>query len=59
MVHQQEFLRDLVRLVSLVPFQYLLLITTTLEKGVEKHLELDNLSSSEVETKVGQLLSQV
>ncbi|KAH9475984.1 NADH-ubiquinone oxidoreductase 10.5 kDa subunit [Psilocybe cubensis] len=27
------------------------------ERGVEKHVELDNLSAAEVETKVGQLLS--
>jgi len=27
------------------------------ERGVEKHIELDNLSVAEVETKVGQLLS--
>ncbi|KIM43692.1 hypothetical protein M413DRAFT_443601 [Hebeloma cylindrosporum] len=27
------------------------------ERGVEKHIELDNMSASEVETKVGQLLS--
>ncbi|KAJ3876135.1 thioredoxin-like protein [Lentinula edodes] len=27
------------------------------ERGVEKHVELDNLSASDVETKVAQLLS--
>lgn len=27
------------------------------ERGVEKHVELDNLSVAEVETKVGQLLN--
>ncbi|KAF8154596.1 thioredoxin-like protein [Crassisporium funariophilum] len=27
------------------------------ERGVEKHVELDNLSATEVETKVGQLLN--
>ncbi|KAF9527248.1 thioredoxin-like protein [Crepidotus variabilis] len=27
------------------------------ERGVEKHVELDNLSAAEVETKVGQLLT--
>lgn len=29
----------------------------TLEYGVEKHVELDNLSSKEVEQKITQLLS--
>lgn len=32
-------------------------VTEHAERGVEKHVELDNLSSTEVESKVAQLLN--
>lgn len=38
-------------------FQFgLAVLTPCTEKGVEKHVELDNLSANDVESKVAQLL---
>lgn len=57
MVHQQEFLQDLVGISWLYIRQEVVMTYNSTEQGVEKKVELDNLSSSDVAAKVAQLLS--
>jgi hypothetical protein len=56
-VHQQEFLQDLVGISWLYIRQEVVMTYNSTEQGVEKKVELDNLSSSDVAAKVAQLLS--
>jgi len=57
--HQLEYLRGLVRVTSLEYFYCEIdpvLTSDGTERGVEKHVELDNLSATDVESKVALLL---
>lgn len=57
MVHQREFLRGLVRpYYTLYSILELTRTSHLAEQGVEKKVELDNLSSSDVSSQIAKLL---
>ena len=58
MVLQLVYLRDSVRPIHVISCAYnLTVIPIISERGVEKHVEVDNLSSTDVASKVSQLLN--